>query len=507
MEPEKWRLLQCASIAATVLIAVALDLYVNSKDRTFIYQLRRLLNWLTAGATYTVFYMARYAIVIINTESGRSALGTTPSGYGALLTCGFWSYAVGTVLGGGVVDRIGGRQSLLVGAIGCCACCTAAGALLLLRPNYWALLLLNTCNLACATLAALSVIRINVDWYTKVERGAFSGIFGIMISTGYFVALGLGGWILAAHGPAASFLAPAAALAAAVPLVACVIADRPQDVRCVTLVTTESAASNTLKQHVNGPSEVVPYGRAVAKLVSDPVIRAAMLGLFGTGWVREGFLSWFGSYLQDEAGIEVGSAGHSAAAMAITLGGMFGSLTVGIVSDRCCDSRRAPVVLACTLSQAAMLLIFPAVVRAAAAAGGAAGAAPAAILLCGALSAPLFGALTLLMAAVSVELVEPSMSGTASGLLNGAQYIGSGISTLVGGAAVEWYGWNALFGSLTLGAGMSTAGIARVVWLQAAQRRKVLSRTRLSTDAAVELEKQPMVMDSDGVHAQARDPR
>ena len=155
------RLLQCALTSAVILIAIVLDLCLNSKGRTGVYQLRRLLNWLTAGGTYVIFYMARYAIVIVNNEDGRAALGATPSGYGALLTCGFWSYAIGTVLGGGIVDRIGGRLALIVGAAGCSTCCASAGMLLQWHPNYWALLLLNACNLAFATLAALSVIRIN----------------------------------------------------------------------------------------------------------------------------------------------------------------------------------------------------------------------------------------------------------------------------------------------------------------------------------------------------------
>ena len=351
-----------------------------------------------------------------------------------------------------------------------------------------------------------------------------------MISTGYFVALGLGGWILAERGPAASFFVPAAALAIAMPLVACVVADRPEDVRCVQLVTAGSLAN----QHQPTPAGSAggAYRLALIKLVNDPIIRATMLGLFGTGWVREGFLSWFGSFLQAEHGIDVGSAGHSAVAMAITLGGMGGSLTVGVISDRCCGSQRAPVVLACTISQAALLLIFPVAMRAATTAadggdaggddGGAAAAVPVAVLMCGALSVPLFGALTLLMAAASVELVEPALSGTASGLLNMAQYVGSGcvysrpmevscrsqhsrcfpaahasrdrftlaarcrLSTLAAGAAVEWLGYGALFGSLALGAVMSTAGMARVIMLQRAR-----ARAALEVDVAVE--KQPMV--------------
>ena len=166
---------QGASVVVMIALAVVIDLLANAKGRTRRYQLRRTTNWLTAGFTYVLFYMARYAGVIMNTETTRTALGATPSGYGILLSCGLWSYGCCTVLGGGVVDRIGGSRALMLGSAGCCISCGLAGTMLSAAPNYWLLLLLNTCNLGCSTLAALAVIRINVDWFTKLERGTFSG--------------------------------------------------------------------------------------------------------------------------------------------------------------------------------------------------------------------------------------------------------------------------------------------------------------------------------------------
>lgn len=462
----------CALVAVMILFAVGIDLISSSSDRSRLYQLRRVANWLAAGSAYVLFYMARYAGVVINTASTRAMLGCTPSGYGALLSCGLWSYGVCTVLSGGIVDRVGGRRALMLGAVSCCASCGLAGAMLQAAPSYWLLLVLNVCNLGCSTLAALAVVRINVDWYTKVERGTFSGIFGIMISTGYFVALGLGGWIFATGGPGASFLVPAVALALWLPVTA-TVADTPDDAKCISLSSATTCrredSSAKMTAAPGATHQLVPYWQAVRRLLADPKIRATMLSLFGTGWVREGFLSWFGSYLHAVAGIEVGSPAHSATTMAITLGGSVGAVALGVVSDRCCSSRRPPVVLGSAVCQAVVLLLYPLILRGVAAAappGDEAQAAAVAVVLCGVLSVPLFGALTLLMAAASVELVEPALSGTASGLLNGAQYAGSGLSALAGGAAIEWAGWDALFAQLVLGAFASIAGMARVIWLQ-----------------------------------------
>lgn len=102
------------------------------------------------------------------------------------------------MINGHWLDAIGGRKGLLIGCIGCAASCVCMG-LVAGRPvpSLAALLLLNAVNLGFNSLAALSVIRINVNWYTQAERGVFSGIFGVMISLGYFLSLTVGSWACA----------------------------------------------------------------------------------------------------------------------------------------------------------------------------------------------------------------------------------------------------------------------------------------------------------------------
>ena len=149
--------IQCVAVALILVLAIALDLGLSAKERTTMYRLRRTANWLTAGSAYVAIYMARYAIIVVNTAHVREALGVTPSAYGALLTCGFWAYALCTVLGGGVVDHVGGRNALMLGCTGCAAFLSAAGALFMVHPSFSVLLLLNMANLGCSTLGALSV--------------------------------------------------------------------------------------------------------------------------------------------------------------------------------------------------------------------------------------------------------------------------------------------------------------------------------------------------------------
>src|SRR5207237_9395109 len=59
---------------------------------------------------------------------------------------------------------------------------------------------------------ALSVVKVNAPWFHVRERGFFGGVFGIMISIGYTLALTVGGFLLANFPYYVIFLAPAGAL-------------------------------------------------------------------------------------------------------------------------------------------------------------------------------------------------------------------------------------------------------------------------------------------------------
>ena len=60
--------------------------------------------------------------------------------------------------------------------------------------------LLYAVNQYFQSFGALSVVKVNAPWFHVKERGVFGGVFGIMISSGYFLALTVGGWILVVDG-------------------------------------------------------------------------------------------------------------------------------------------------------------------------------------------------------------------------------------------------------------------------------------------------------------------
>jgi len=67
------------------------------------------------------------------------------------------------------------------------------------------------------------------QWFHKRERGVFSGIMGVMISTGYFLALVVGGWIYEEFPLYVLFMKPAIAFTVFTLLVAVVVKDTPEE--------------------------------------------------------------------------------------------------------------------------------------------------------------------------------------------------------------------------------------------------------------------------------------
>ena len=180
-----------------------------------------------------------------------------------------------------------------------------------------------------------------------------------------------------------------------------------------------------------------------------------MIGLFGVGWVREGFLAWFASYLYASGAVAEGTTFYTAVATTITLAGMLGSLAGGYASDTCFGSRRGPVAFFYCACQFVVLAAF----------GPAARWGGPAILIAviGMLSSVLFGALTLLMGAASVDYIDPKLTGTVSGLMNSSQYVGSGLAAWLVGSVVETVGWNGFAPTLMVGALISTAAMWRLM--------------------------------------------
>jgi len=179
------------------------------------YKVRRVLNWFPLGLTYATYYMGRYNFNVVKGDMG-ARFHLDKAQMGIIATAGFWTYALSVLFNGPLADRIGGRKAILVGAVGALVMNLVIGLLFL---NGWTtrvlvgMSLLYSVNMYFQSFGALSVVKVNAAWYHVRERGVFGGIFGSMISAGYFLALSVGGWILAHFPWYMIFIIPSGAIA------------------------------------------------------------------------------------------------------------------------------------------------------------------------------------------------------------------------------------------------------------------------------------------------------
>src|SRR2546421_8745911 len=144
----------------------------------------RGLNWFTLGLMYASFYMCRYnfrwATPDIRKEYNLDYEQIT-------LIVGYWSwaYGIGQLINGLFTDRIGGKKAMFIGVVGTIAANLVFGAAST-TGNFTTFSIIWAVNGYMQAFGAPGMIKINAAWFSKEERGTFSGIYGFMIQLGQF---------------------------------------------------------------------------------------------------------------------------------------------------------------------------------------------------------------------------------------------------------------------------------------------------------------------------------
>ncbi|HPF71803.1 MAG TPA: MFS transporter, partial [Candidatus Krumholzibacteria bacterium] len=177
------------------------------------FEKRRRWNWLPLGLTYAFLYMGRYNLTV-----SKAAFETLPGLHGGSLmgNAAFADiFGVGTIVygfaflvNGPLTDRLGGRFSILAGALGAAVANVAMGliswSLKTQGPGseFFAAHFVSTfavlyaVNMYFQSFGAVAIVKVNAAWFHVRERGVFGAIFGILISLGVYFAYDWGGLIL-----------------------------------------------------------------------------------------------------------------------------------------------------------------------------------------------------------------------------------------------------------------------------------------------------------------------
>ncbi len=394
------------------------------------YRTRRILNWFPLGLTYATYYMGRYNFNVVKGQMG-SMFHLDKAQMGIIATAGFWTYAVSVLLNGPIADRIGGRKAILIGAVGAIAINLLIGLLFL---NGWTtkivvgMSLLYSVNMYFQSFGAASVVKVNASWFHVKERGVFGGVFGSMISAGYFLALSVGGWILAHFPWYAVFLIPSAAITVMFFVDLFLVKDRPSQAGHADFDTGDASS---------GDDTPVNWSYLVKQVFTHPVIVTIAFAEFCTGFVRQGLLLYFTEFLKEVHHVDPGSKLFWWAGTGVTLGGIAGGLLCGWMSDKLFGSRRPPVAFIFYLCQIGALIAL-----------GLAHTPMTAALMIGLCCMFIFGVHGMLSGTASMDFGGSKAAATAAGMLDGIQYLAAGLTGFGLGWILKTYGWDGTAGGV-----------------------------------------------------------
>ncbi len=387
---------------------------------------RRFLNWFPLGITYATFYMGCYNLNVASSEiMHRFALSKAE--FGTIATAGFWTYALAVIFNGPLADRFGGRRAILIAAAGTAVMNLVIGLAFLSGWQTKVLVgmsMLYAVNQYFQSFGALSIVKVNSHWFHVRERGVFGGIFGIMISSGYFLALTVGGWILAHFPWYMVFLVPSAAVAVMLAVDYFLIADEPRHAGHANLDTGDATSAHADKD------KPIDLAYLITHVFQNRIILTLTAAEFCTGFVRQGLMLWFVPFLKEVHGVTPGTWLFSVATGGVTVGGVAGGLLCGWMSDKLFQSRRAPVAFVFYLAQIAALFML-----------GRTHEPAAACFLIGFCCTWIFGVHGMLSGTASMDFGGTKAAGTVAGLLDGVQYLASGLTGFVLGGMLDKHGW------------------------------------------------------------------
>jgi OPA family glycerol-3-phosphate transporter-like MFS transporter len=418
---------------------------------------RRTQNWLVLGLLYAFFYATRYNLSALSGQLSTS-FGWTNTEYGVFETMMPFVYGVSVLVNGPIADRVGGKKAFLFGAAGVVLMnfLFGLGTLVVDTPALWegtgkAAVLVTPAVLRFGlgkgtvialmattwgingyfqSFGALSIVKVNAQWFHLRERGTFAGIFGVLIRFGLILAFSGVPW-LAGHLPLVwAFWIPAAGVAVLLVLNALLMENSPADAGYAGLDTGDGSAV--------GDEKPAPLGEVLAKVFKSRVAWTIAVGSMMIGFVRRSTVDvWFAKYFANvwlPKGMALSAFWpYQTAAWGIAIFGILGGFAFGIASDRVFQSRRAPVITIGFAGMAVLLGALSLVHDQWTAAG-----------VLAVLSFFINGAHGMIGGAASMDFGGRKAAATAAGLFDGIQYFTSAPFVGIGmGKVLDHWGWSA----------------------------------------------------------------
>jgi sugar phosphate permease len=379
------------------------------------------ITWLT----YAGFYLCRknlgVVLPLLNNVSGLQSidLANIVSGYSLL-------YAVGQFGCGPLSDRIGPKRVVGAGLLLVVGC----NILMSLHASLFWLLALACLNGAGQSTGWSGLVKTMAIWFQGEDRGIVMGCWSTNYVLGGFLATAFATWVLVQpwllpqFGWRRGFLLPALLLLAITGLFLIGAKESPP----------APALPSRFERHSTPHRAELSDWSSLATLLRKPSLWLLGTCYFFLELCRYALMFWLPLYMVRGLKYSLAASGYLSSLYELI--GIVGAVLAGYISDRFCQSRRAPVSAIMLCGFALILLLEPAMAK-----FGLLGTALA-ISVAGIFS---FGPDTLLSGAGSQDIGEPKAAATASGLVDGIGHLGTIFSPYVVVVVSEHYGWDSLF--------------------------------------------------------------
>jgi OPA family glycerol-3-phosphate transporter-like MFS transporter len=428
-------------------------------EHTPAFRHRRAVNWLSLGMLYAFFYATRYNYTAAAPYMADT-LGWRNTDLGVFETMMPLVYGLAVVLNGPFADRVGGKKAFLWGAVGVAVMNFVFGlaSLAVVAPAVWAgsgmgrhvvtpavlnfgltggtLLALMAVvwgiNGYFQSFGALSIVKVNAQWFHVRERGTFAGVFGVLIRFGLLLAFQGVPLIFLFFPWQYAFWIPGACVVFFLLVNLKWMENSPKDAGLGEFDTGDDA----------DPTDVAPSVREVLrKVFASRTMWTIAAGSMMIGFVRRSVVdAWWPKYFVDFYGADKALFAtylpYIIATWGIALAGIAGGFAFGIASDRSFGGRRAPVVAFGFIGMALLLALFGV--------SDLLHMGPIAAACClVALSFCVNGAHGMISGAASMDFGGRKAAATAAGLFDGMQYLaGAFVGIGVGEITTRW-GWEA----------------------------------------------------------------
>jgi len=408
------------------------------------FRVRSYFNWLTLGLTYACLYMGRYNLTSAKTAMGDEVM--SKADFGLIFGIGAVVYGCSFLINGPLTDRLGGKKTIIIGALGAAVCNLLLGYFIYNAGHaeagatvsiFMPFVIIYAVNMYFQSFGAVSIVKVNAAWFHIKERGVFGGIFGTLISLGIFLAFDLVKMLLKVTATAEgkmqfwyAFWVPAVVLTIFAVLSFLFVRDTPGDAGFDDFNTGDAGADDADDKDAKPEAPLDLYKR----LLTHPVIQMMIAIEFCSGVLRNGIMHWGRQYAKD-IGVVSTDIFFVNWGLVLMVAGISGGFFAGFISDKLFQSRRGPsafflyagMFAGFVVMIAALLFKWNFIVG----------------FLCFFMSMCVIGVHGMLSGTASMDFGGKKAAATTAGVIDGFVYLGTGIQSVALGYIIPTYGWNA----------------------------------------------------------------